>query len=74
LVELAAVSIKKYHLDKSEYYEQINESKFEHMVEKIFVLLKENKKTLKIYKRFIEILVLIYANNQCNVPAFLVVI
>ena len=71
MVELAAVSIKKYHLEKSEYYEQIDENKFEVLVEKIFALLKQNNKTLKIYKRFIEILVLIYANNQGKVVAIL---
>jgi len=64
LVELAAVSIKKYHLDKSEYYERIDENKFELLVEKIFTILRENNKTLKIYKRLVEILVLLYANNE----------
>ena len=64
IAELAAVSIKKYHLQDIKDYERVPAEKLDILEKKIIAILAEGSQPLKLFKRLIEILVLLYGNNE----------
>jgi len=64
IAELAAVSIKKYHLQDFKDYERVPAEKLDILEKKIIAILAEGSQSLKLFKRLIEILVLLYGNNE----------
>jgi len=64
VAELAAVSMKKYHLQIFKEYERIQTDKLELLEKKVVALLADGSHSLKLYKRLIEILVLVYGNSE----------
>jgi len=70
VAELAAVSMKKYHLQIFKEYERIQTDKLELLEKKVVALLADGSHSLKLYKRLIEILVLVYGNSEGEIFPF----
>jgi hypothetical protein len=64
IAELAAVSIKKYHLQIFKDFEKIPNDKLDLLEKKVITMIADGSQSLKLYKRLIEILVLLYGNSE----------
>jgi len=72
---LAAVSIKKYHLQVAKDFDQVPKELLNLLQKKLITMLNEGTHSLKFYKRTVELLVLLYGgDNGKNTQMFQVII
>jgi len=69
--ELAAVSIKKYHLQTAQDFERVPKEQLGLLYKKLISMLNEGTHSLKFYKRAAELLVLLYGGDNGNFIKFI---